>query len=112
VSTHDRFSRFPPSVQHAHRAALEQRIDPRARALLTALEQWLPPRIAWERAVTIAGPLLLLESAEPGSVSADAIDPAIVIAEELSDRIGMKGLPATPERIAQAVAAWNSHAAR
>jgi hypothetical protein len=107
MSAQSRSSKFPPSVEEAHRARLVEGIDPRARALLEALEQWLPPRLAWDRAVSIASPLLLLASASPGTVSPDAIDPARVITEALSDRVAMKGLPASPERIAQAIAAWN-----
>jgi hypothetical protein len=108
MSSRDRISNFPPSEERLHRLELERTMHPRARALLIALEEWLPPRIAWERAMTIAGPLLLLEGTDVARTRPELVLPEVAIGEGLRDLVAMKGLPASPERIADAVRAWSS----
>jgi hypothetical protein len=88
-------------------AEREAALDPRVRAVLHALQQWLPKPIAWDRAINGTAPILILETAPEGTIPADELDPRASIAAALDNVSAMEGYQATPERIEQAVRAWN-----
>lgn len=108
MSSARRVSHASLEARLAHRMALERELDPRARALLVALEEWLPREVAWERAVTISEPLIVLAGAQLAPEDEHARDPIRAITAGLSDVAALGGRNASPARIMQAVRAWAS----
>ncbi len=91
----------------ADRRRAEATLDARVLALLRVLEEWLPPDVAWDRAMNAAAPLLLLEHVDAASLPYDALDPRKSIALALANQTSMHGIVVPEERIEQAVRAWN-----